>query len=69
MPTKHNHELIFGRRVAGCPRCAELDAGAPARQGWGAKKRADEARRLAAIRNHNCKASGCNAVCCTAFDW
>lgn len=28
MNTKHNHTLIFGRREAGCPRCAELNEGA-----------------------------------------
>lgn len=27
-------ERAFGRRAAGCPRCAELAAGAPARNGW-----------------------------------
>ena len=33
--TAHNHRPNFGRKVEGCPRCTELDAGAPARSGWG----------------------------------
>ena len=36
MATKHNHGPNFGRRVDGCPRCAELAAGAePIRQNRG----------------------------------
>jgi hypothetical protein len=36
MTTKHTHQVVFGRRVDGCPRCAELAAGAePVRwRGW-----------------------------------
>jgi hypothetical protein len=29
MTTRHTHGANFGRRVAGCPRCDELKAGAP----------------------------------------
>lgn len=27
--TKHTHPVVFGRKVAGCPRCVELANGAP----------------------------------------
>jgi len=30
--TRHTHAVVFGRREAGCPRCAELSAGAPVRR-------------------------------------
>ena len=68
MTTKHTHPVIFGRKVADCPRCAELSAGAaPVR--WNISyRREQEARRIADIRNHDCKRSGCGSVC-TAFDW
>lgn len=68
MTTKHSHPVIFGRRVAGCPRCAELDAGAkPIR--WSSYYRAQEvAARLQAIRTHDCVKSRCGPVC-TAFEW
>jgi hypothetical protein len=40
--TSHTHAVVFGRRVADCPRCQELASGAPAprtlramtRHGW-----------------------------------
>lgn len=66
--TKHNHQVVFGRREAGCPRCAELAAGAPARKGWGSRRREFDAASIAAIRAHNCAASGCGPVC-TFGDW
>lgn len=28
MTTKHSHKPNFGKKVLGCPRCAELEAGA-----------------------------------------
>lgn len=33
---KHSHEckMAFGKKDAQCPRCAEMLAGAPARDGW-----------------------------------
>ena len=67
--TKHDHAPNFGRIVDGCPRCAELKAGAsPIRWNAYEQKRADEAARLRAIRSHDCRASGCGVVC-TAFEW
>lgn len=66
--TTHNHQVIFGRREAGCPRCAELSAGAPTRRGWGDAKRRFEAQSLAAIRAHDCRAAGCGVIC-TFGDW
>ena len=68
MTTKHNHQLVFGRRESGCPRCEELSNGAPAVQ-WRGNARKEQERNLAqAIRNHNCAVSRC-AIVCTAFDW
>ena len=32
MKTQHTHHPLFGRRIAGCPRCAELAAGAAPRR-------------------------------------
>ena len=61
--TKHTHPSNFGRRVAGCPRCAELNNGAPAVQGWGARRAAFEMESVRAIREHDCKASRCGPVC------
>lgn len=66
MTTKHTHPVVFGRREAGCPRCAELSAGAaPVR--W-STRHDEEQRRIEAIRRHDCTASKCGPVC-TAFDW
>lgn len=67
MNTKHNHQVIFGRREPGCPRCAELAAGAAPRQGWSVR-RTYEAQQIAAIRAHDCQKSGCGPVC-TFGDW
>ena len=68
MTTKHNHQLVFGRREAGCPRCEELNAGAPVVK-WVSTIRKEQERNLAqAIRFHNCVTSRCSIVC-TAFDW
>lgn len=37
--TPHNHEKMpFGRRVVGCPRCAELAKGAKARPALGSRR-------------------------------
>ncbi|MCK9468874.1 MAG: hypothetical protein M0Q49_05605 [Porticoccaceae bacterium] len=59
---------VFGRKVAGCPRCDQLLAGAaPVR--WAGNARADQdAARRRAIRAHRCEVAGCGPVC-TAFDW
>lgn len=53
----------FGRLMPGCPRCDELRAGAPRREGWGSRARQLEAARSAAIRAHDCARSGCGPVC------
>ena len=67
--TKHNHPMVFGRREAGCPRCAELNAGAPVIRWAGMdSKRRFEAQSIAAIHAHNCAAAGCGPVC-TFGDW
>lgn len=61
MTTAHSHPMVFGRRVAGCPRCAELDAGAPPVR-W-SSQRSSDARRVAEIRAHDCRRSNCGVVC------
>lgn len=68
MTIKHNHPMIFGRREAGCPRCEELNAGAPKIQWSRTRRLEEEARQISAIRAHNCKTAKCGPVC-TAFDW
>lgn len=66
--TKHTHPVVFGRKVADCPRCQELISGALPVQ-WSSQRRAVlEASRIRAIREHDCAKSGCGPVC-TAFDW
>lgn len=68
MATKHTHQVVFGRRVAGCPRCAELDAGAPAIQ-WAPRQ--DLARRLEIAEHfasHKHRSGGCGPVC-TFGEW
>lgn len=63
MTTKHNHQPNFGRRVADCPRCAELNNGAEPVV-WSISKRAElDRRHIESIRMHNCKTSGCGPVC------
>ena len=66
--TKHNHPVAFGRRVVGCPRCEELEAGAPARKGWGQRQREQDQQRSRAIAAHQCSLATCGQVC-TRFDW
>jgi hypothetical protein len=66
--TAHTHEPNFGRKVAGCPRCAELANGAKPVVWAVSARKLEEQRTLAAIRNHDCKRAGCGPVC-TAFDW
>lgn len=58
---------VFSRYDDRCPRCQELAAGASARPGWSDRKR-DDARRVEAIRRHDCQRSGCGPVC-TFGDW
>lgn len=63
MTTKHTHEVLFGRRVNGCPRCAELNAGARPVE-WASTRRArEDAAAVTAIRAHDCKVSRCGPVC------
>lgn len=66
--TPHNHQVVFGRREAGCPRCAELASGAAPVKGWGQDRKQQERNLAAAIRSHSCQVSKCGPVC-TAFDW
>jgi hypothetical protein len=69
MTTKHNHPVVFGRKEAGCARCEELKAGAPAVKWARSPSRYDGGMSLAqAIRSHNCLTSRCGPVC-TAFEW
>ena len=69
MTTKHTcGGPVFGRRTIGCHRCEELTAGAPPVKWNGTLRREAEARLIAAIRAHDCRASRCGPVC-TAFDW
>jgi hypothetical protein len=67
-PEKHTHTVVFGRREAGCPRCAQLHAGAPPIQ-WSNGRRArhaEEDRRW--LQQHDCRRSNCGPVC-TFGDW
>lgn len=69
---RHNDTctMAFGRpsKATTCPRCEELKSGAQPVKGWGTAKREADQRLSEAIRNHNCKASGCGPVC-TANEW
>ena len=66
--TQHNHVMVFGRKVDGCPRCDELKNGAePVR--WSITRKAEiEAEQIRAILTHDCKKSGCGPVC-TFGEW
>ena len=71
MTTKHTcnngNGPAFGRKTAGCPRCDELLAGAePVR--WATSRAQIDRQRIAEIRTHDCKRSGCGPVC-TFGDW
>lgn len=53
-PTRHTHQVVFGRLVPGCPRCDELAAGAKPRT-WGGRlydPKVERARRQAAATQH-----------------
>lgn len=67
MNTQHNHPVVFGRKEAGCPRCAELLAGAPVRA-WRNQRAASDEQRVREIRAHDCQRSRCSVVC-TFGDW
>lgn len=72
--TKHSPNClrIFNHYDMQCPRCQELAAGAPARDGWQksyySRKEANEQIRRDALRTHNCQTAGCGPVC-TFGDW
>lgn len=73
----------FGRKVAGCPRCDELIAGAAPRQlsehrqamiDADARRKADDAQRRIDMAAHFASAEhaagmGCGGRVCTAFQW
>jgi hypothetical protein len=67
---KHSTEckMSFGKKDPQCPRCIELLNGAQPRKSWDQLNKINEARRIDAIRNHDCKKSGCGPVC-TFGDW
>ena len=72
--TKHNHPMLFGKREAGCPRCAELEAGAPVRtQPWREARRFNEEIRKRSISAHFAPggphARGACGPVCTFGDW
>lgn len=72
-PTQHNHQVVFGRRVENCQRCAELQAGAPPRPGWSDfKRRQEEVERYAAAEHFAAGGPHALGKCgpvCTFGDW
>jgi hypothetical protein len=66
-PAKHDHPVVFGRREAGCPRCAELAAGAPVVR-WARSRREFDRRAAVANARHDCRSAGCGPVC-TFGEW
>ncbi len=68
--TKHkeNCQRIFGRLDPTCDRCKELANGAKPRKAWGWNKAESERKAIAAIRQHDCKISGCGHIC-TFGEW
>lgn len=66
--TPHNHQVVFGKRVDGCPRCEQLARGAAPVKGWGTRKKEQEAEFTRALKAHDCKVSNCGPVC-TFGDW
>jgi hypothetical protein len=67
LTTPHTHQVVFGRKVDGCPRCTELRIGMPAKR-WSNYRDTAEAQRRADIRAHKCSIAGCGPVC-TFGDW
>jgi len=71
MATKHTHPVVFGRKVADCPRCQELINGAPVVRWNGSRYRADDAATFAEtvaelaahFRSHKHMSGGCGPVC------
>lgn len=69
--TKHKEDCrrVFKKYDTNCPRCKELMAGSPAREGWqkryyANKKHAEQIRKIP----HDCKKSNCGPIC-TFGDW
>ncbi len=71
---KHSSQcqMTFGRKDPKCHRCVELMNGSTPREGWQKSyfkhKKIQEEIEINAIRNHDCKKSGCGPVC-TFGDW
>jgi hypothetical protein len=68
--TQHTHVVVFGRRVAGCPRCEELANGAaPIR--WARREDArGEASRQYALHRESCPiCNGSQFGICTYGEW
>lgn len=66
--TKHTHAANFGKKVDGCPRCAEINSGTGAPVVKWNIKQSNEARRLAEWKAHDCTKSRCGVVC-TFGEW
>ena len=64
---------FFGRKTAGCPRCDELLAGAEPRAWVGTSRAAQDAQRLADLREHYAserhRNNQCGGLICTYGDW
>lgn len=69
MTTKHTHPVVFGRKMADCPRCTELLNGAKPVQWRGSQRKQEEARTLERIRNHDFAACAKKHIVCTCFEW
>lgn len=72
--TKHTHKPNFGRKVDGCPRCAELAAGAePIRQEWRTRQAQADAQQSRSRDAHFAPggphARGACGPVCTFGDW
>lgn len=65
--SRHTHAPRYGQHVPGCPRCAELKAGAPPVRGWKRATRYSGSTERDS-RNHSCAQSACGPVC-TFGDW
>lgn len=61
----------FGRLAdpGKCQRCDDLRAGAAPVRWRGREIQKLRAEAVKAIREHDCKLSGCSSICCTIGDW
>ena len=55
--TKHTHPVVFGRRVADCPRCQELTNGAAPIQWSGSRSAVIDAALAQANLGYDCTAA------------